>query len=158
MELTLKNVKVLESMSEETTCFSATIYIDGKRAGHAGNRGCGGPHDIDWTDRVLGARYEKWLKDEPVPVELYDGKIMLLDNITDKLETMIDDALNVVEQRTWLKRQCKNKTLFKLKDDDNYDNPAAWWVVKAPFSEITKHKLQQRYGENLGEIANERFV
>lgn len=42
MEIVLKNIKVNERLSEETTCFSATIYIDGVRAGEASNRGYGG--------------------------------------------------------------------------------------------------------------------
>ena len=163
MELTLKNVKLMESMSEETTCFSASIYIGGERAGEVRNRGTGGPHEIDWCSdkngsEWLGLAYEEWLKDQTVPFETFEGKIELLDNTHDKLEVTIDEALNRFEDERWLKRQCKKKILFKLKDDENRDDATAWWVVKAPFSEITKHQLQKRYGDNLGEIANERFV
>jgi hypothetical protein len=158
MELTLKNVKIVEAMSEETTCFAASIYIDGKRAGLVRNRGYGGPHEIDWLDRDLGQQYETWLKDQPVPFETYDGKIELLDNIHDKLEVTINEALEAFEQERWLKNQCKKKTLFKLKDKEDPEKPDAWWVIKAPFCEVAKKKLQQMYGDNLGEIANERFV
>ena len=42
MKLTLKNVKVNKAMSEETHCFSATIYKDGKKVGTVCNRGHGG--------------------------------------------------------------------------------------------------------------------
>jgi hypothetical protein len=43
MEITLKNISHNERLSEETNCFSATIYIDGKKAGEASNHGHGGP-------------------------------------------------------------------------------------------------------------------
>jgi hypothetical protein len=46
MKIELKNIKHYESMSEETNCFQATIYIDGKRAGEASNRGHGDPINI----------------------------------------------------------------------------------------------------------------
>jgi len=158
MELTLKNVKVNDQMSDETICFSASIYIDGGRAGTVHNRGCGGSHEIDWTDRSLGKGYEAWLKGQPVPFETYDGKIELLDNLHDKLEVTINEALDVFEQTAWLKRQCKTKTLFKLKDKEDPDNPDQWWVIPASFNKLAKMRLRQMYGDNLGEIANERFV
>ena len=43
MEITSKNISHNERLSEETNCFSATIYIDGKKAGEASNHGHGGP-------------------------------------------------------------------------------------------------------------------
>jgi hypothetical protein len=46
MKIEIKNIKHYESMSEETNCFQATIYIDGKKAGTASNRGYGDPINI----------------------------------------------------------------------------------------------------------------
>ena len=42
MKIELKKIKVSESQSEETTAFTADIYIDGKNAGYAKNDGHGG--------------------------------------------------------------------------------------------------------------------
>lgn len=42
MEITVKNVKIAEFASEETLCFEATVYVDGKRAFTAHNDGHGG--------------------------------------------------------------------------------------------------------------------
>jgi len=42
MKVELKNIKVYEKLSEETVCFTATIYLNGKRAGEVENRGQGG--------------------------------------------------------------------------------------------------------------------
>tara|TARA_R100000152_G_C6772887_1_gene200014 strand:- start:1324 stop:1827 length:504 start_codon:yes stop_codon:yes gene_type:complete len=42
MNITVKNVKIAEFASEETLCFQATVYVDGKRAFTAHNDGHGG--------------------------------------------------------------------------------------------------------------------
>jgi len=47
MKITLKNLKVAEFASEETTCFSATVYLDGKRSFTARNAGHGGSHFME---------------------------------------------------------------------------------------------------------------
>jgi hypothetical protein len=52
MQITLKNVKYSEFASQETYCFEATIYLDGKKAGQVRNDGQGGcnfyyPHTIE---------------------------------------------------------------------------------------------------------------
>ena len=41
----LKNLSHNVTFSEETHCFSASVYINGKRMFCAKNRGCGGPND-----------------------------------------------------------------------------------------------------------------
>lgn len=43
MKIELKNIKVSEFMSEETTAFSANLYVDGKHVAVASNHGTGGP-------------------------------------------------------------------------------------------------------------------
>ena len=45
MKITLKNVKHYESMSEETDCFEASLYVDGKKVGRVSNRGTGSYKD-----------------------------------------------------------------------------------------------------------------
>jgi len=43
MKIEIKNIKTFEEMSEETNCFTASIYVNGKKCGRAKNEGCGGP-------------------------------------------------------------------------------------------------------------------
>ena len=45
MNITLKNIKHNENLSEETHCFSATVYLDGKAAFGVKNAGHGGADD-----------------------------------------------------------------------------------------------------------------
>lgn len=48
MKLELKKVKHYPSMSEETDCFVAELYADGKRIGHCKNIGQGGETHVNW--------------------------------------------------------------------------------------------------------------
>jgi hypothetical protein len=45
-KLSLKNLKFHEDMSEETPCFSADLYEDGKLIAHVKNSGRGGCNDV----------------------------------------------------------------------------------------------------------------
>jgi len=47
LNLSLKNLKFHEDMSEETPCFSADLYEDGKLIAHVRNDGHGGCNRID---------------------------------------------------------------------------------------------------------------
>ena len=46
-EFTIKNLKFAEFASEETLCFEATLYVDGKSVGRVSNDGRGGPNTYD---------------------------------------------------------------------------------------------------------------
>lgn len=59
--VTVRNVKVLERASEETLCFEATVYVDGRKFAYATNDGRGGDnklHDEYLTMLVAEAENE----------------------------------------------------------------------------------------------------
>lgn len=62
MKITLKNFKHLARLSEETLCFTATVCIDGEKAGFASNHGHGGCTIVNITDPELRKAYDfdKW--------------------------------------------------------------------------------------------------
>lgn len=62
MKITLKNVKHYESMSEETDCFEASLYVDGKKVGRVSNRGTGGSNDYHLDDFSLEKKLDDWCK------------------------------------------------------------------------------------------------
>lgn len=45
-KIALKSIKVNLGLSEETFCFTATLWVDGKRFGEIKNHGHGGPDDV----------------------------------------------------------------------------------------------------------------
>jgi hypothetical protein len=52
MEIVLKNVKIYNSMSEETYCFEATLYADNKKISRVSNSGRGADNEYDYWDKV----------------------------------------------------------------------------------------------------------
>lgn len=75
-KVTLKNIKHMPSLSEETECFSATIYIDDKKRGTVNNRGTGGcndyhPPDLEKDLNAIAKTLPKW-KSEYKPYKEYE--------------------------------------------------------------------------------------
>jgi hypothetical protein len=58
---TLKNLKVCEWASEETTCFTATLYVDGKRVGECSNDGQGGCNNYGFNETTYAELATEWL-------------------------------------------------------------------------------------------------
>ena len=92
MKIELKNVKINESFSEETTCFIADVFINGKKVAHAKNNGQGGCTDYYHYE---GQR-EVLIQAEKFCSELPKQEIVLGDTthrFKQTLETVIDDLL-----------------------------------------------------------------
>lgn len=129
MKVELKNVKIHPDISEETNCFSATIYVDDKKVGEVKNDGQGGCHSYHWNDIIAERQLEAWAKTQPHEFD-FDYVDQLIDNILEKQETL-----------RWLNRNTKNKTLFRLPGDKNGD----WRIVKAPFNAKVKSFILNKY-------------
>lgn len=80
---TLKNYKEIKSMSEETRCFTASIYVAGRKIGEASNHGHGGPNMYHFPDprddamaREAGNEYDP---------SKYGGLDTLVDDMVEEL-------------------------------------------------------------------------
>jgi len=68
-KIELKNIKLMKSLSEETPCYSAALYVDGKLfASSVTNHGHGGPDsvsgimpgcDLAWLEKAIADTYPK---------------------------------------------------------------------------------------------------
>lgn len=112
MILTLKNLKASEHLSEETQAFTATVYIDGKRAFYARNQGCGGENMLDpiqadadgikaFRQTVDSAR-EFFSAQPSVPCE-YDGSSLPM-NLDFAISLAVEEALYLKDMKRCLKR------------------------------------------------------
>lgn len=89
MNIELKNIKYVASMSEETSCFQAIIYIDGVKAGDARNDGHGGSTFI--SPLSLAEKLNEYGATLPVKViDMGDGTSF--DSKQDA-ESLVDDLL-----------------------------------------------------------------
>lgn len=114
MKLELKNVKIHPDMSEETTCFSATLWVDGKRAASCRNDGRGGSTDVYFEDRKLMLLVYQWCKDNPIR-NWYREK----EYIFDSLEARVDEM--VIEIQYSKEFKSKEKSQLILRDKNSKD-------------------------------------
>ena len=70
MKIELRNVRHSATLSQETNAFTATIHVDGAKAGHAENHGHGGPTSV--SPRELERKITAWAKTLP-HANIYEG-------------------------------------------------------------------------------------
>lgn len=58
MKLELRKVKFNEAMSEETACFSAELWDNGKKVCDVSNRGIGGSNDFHPYTKEIAEKYD----------------------------------------------------------------------------------------------------
>ena len=121
MKIELKNVKHSEFASHETSCFEASVYIDGVRAGIVENDGQGGcnryhPYELE----IKINEYAKTLP--PVTTSMTDphdsSKPFTYDQDADHI---IDDLLTAHLYTKDLKRALAKKILFIGGDNKIYE-------------------------------------
>jgi hypothetical protein len=111
MKIELKNVKHSEFASHETNCFEATIYVDGKKAGHTENSGQGGPTNISPNTLVLMLEeYAKTLP--PLIYKSHANDTIEITEIKQDAELLIDELLMNWLCARDLKRALTNKIVF----------------------------------------------
>ena len=90
MNITVKNVKFSTAASEETLCFEATVYLDGRKAFVARNEGRGGCNRYI-GDQKLVEQAEAYARTLPERTE--QGISYQPD-----LDTLVDDAISRWDQ------------------------------------------------------------
>lgn len=72
MKIELKNIKYFAAGSEETSCYNASLYVDGTKIGDVSNNGTGGPDNF-YGDYEAYKAANEWAK-ENQPRLNYNGK------------------------------------------------------------------------------------
>lgn len=110
--ITLKNIQYAAFASEETNCYTATLYVEGVKWGEVGNDGHGG---ADWVHLAAGRSYDdlKALNARiaeaypPLDLELDDGRTIPAD-----LETVCGDLVSAHLEAKSLASLMRTKALF----------------------------------------------
>ncbi len=108
----IKALKVARFASEETLCFKASVFLDGKRLGTASNEGHGGPNLYDF--KVTGETQVAALAYAKEHVEWWEDSFEATSEV---LDSVIGDLIDKVEEAKTIKRWTKTKVLFRLKGD-----------------------------------------
>jgi len=134
MKIALKNIKVAKHLSEETLAFTATVYLNGKRVGIAQNSGHGGANTVS-----LDMNSTK------------EARALLQDTSYTELDGAISMLLGQYENKQFLKRHAKTKTIIRM----DTDNDNQWTVFSIKFSPEVKKQLQNKYGDKIKIWGNE---
>jgi len=110
----LKNIKHLAGLSEETLCFQASLYIDGRKCGVVSNRGHGACHD--YTDHDALERLSQYAATLPATSVTYGDETLWFKQTADGL---IDEALNNALHAQDLRKLMRNRVVF-LQDGKIY--------------------------------------
>jgi len=122
MQIELRNLKVHEDMSDETLCFSATIYCDGIKTAHVHNTGTGGCNMYDEFDRKKFAEFSAFCKAQK------------LEFAFEQKDQVIDNLIDTQKESKWIARQKKKGyTVYSLKGE----KPGTFYVYKAQGDLIT---------------------
>lgn len=140
--------------------FRANLYEHGKKVGTVLDDAWGAPLQFDFPDQEAKKRLDAAAKamprvvDDRYPDPHDKGKPFSYQPDADYLVTeLFNDYLhNKAEQK--LQRKCQTKTLVALHSDKD----DSYWVFNAPYSPKLADKFRQKYGADLKEIINERFL
>lgn len=128
MKIELKNIKIMASLSEETTCYSATVYVDGKAAFAASNRGHGGGDDyrpLPGYDGPCEHDISLWLCNNiPPSPSSFGGEPLEYD-----LELLVGELIERHERQQALSRLLK-KIVVLVEDAGNGEPALATYPAK----------------------------
>jgi hypothetical protein len=148
----LKNVKVYAGMSEETTAFTATLYINGNKAADVKNDGRGGDNHPRFLDRELEKEFHEFCKS--LPLVQPEPEFGDMEPYPMTYDSFIGELLEKWMDNDQWKKACKKGLVFLLKSDKS----DSYYTTKAPYSAILAEKVREKHGEDLLEIVNERFI
>lgn len=131
MELELKNIKRAAFASEETHCYSATVYVDGKKVGEVSNQGHGGPDRVDVPSDVL-TKIEAHVKTIMEPEEFHGM------TIEPSFEIWCGNQVNQFLIKRDMNRRLKKKLIF-VQDGSLWEAPLGSHSVEA-VAEVYKNK------------------
>jgi hypothetical protein len=118
MHITLTKVKINAALSDETTCFSAEVLIDGVAAGSASNRGSGGENEY-WPHELATRLHAYAATLPPTPSEIGP--------LAQDADAVIAEALDHWQAAKELKRKLKDRVLWAGADGiyQTKQNPSA---------------------------------
>ena len=155
--LQVKGVKVHRDMSEETTCFSATLYHDGRKAARVSNDGHGGCNRNDWyasqwpnIELEVNAFVASLPEiDAPAGAEGWERTIYPMKR---DLDWLVGELVEEYQHEKKLKRLAKGNTLFRC-DDREYE-PGEWQMLHAPDAPQAREWLTGKYPDSRIEVYN----
>ena len=109
MKIELKAIKHFEAGSEETACFTANVYVNGKMVGTAKNQGHGGMTFVHFQDRALEAQVVAYCA--KMPPRHYEGLDLKM-NLDFYIDLLLEEHLKAKDEKRLVKIDQKEKKRF----------------------------------------------
>ena len=144
--------KFHENRGHEGLGYDCELWMDGKFVCHSNNEGGGGPDMHHFASREMEEKVmahlatlppHRWTKDD---IDMEDSPM--------DMDLFMMELICEFQANKAFKRQCKTKTLFRLKTD----KPNEYHVHKQAYSPKIAEGLRKHFGDQLLEIINERFL
>lgn len=87
MKVELKKLQIVNRLSQETICFAADVFVNGRKAGTAENAGHGGNTTVWFMDKAVAASVDAHAK-SLLPAEMKEYKFL------NPTEWLIDDLVH----------------------------------------------------------------
>ncbi len=148
--------KVHQIQGDETPCFNAEVWADGKKVAHVRNDGHGGCCMWDWTvgqeirDALQALAAERF----PHPAAMDGYPVVQRYWYSEVKDQLVYGLLDDLTEQKWLKRKCKASILFR-KAGEVYER-GVWSEARGPYTPALGEALRRRFGAATI-IANERF-
>jgi hypothetical protein len=150
MKIELKNLKIYPNLSEETTAFTATLYIDGVEICECKNSGQGGQTDIrvynDKKHTDLIDKAEAFLKEKANGKKSYEGYLI---DFVDDLVGKEDNKKEKAKMLKKMEKDCLTKIVIiskKVLDDFVSDKSLALEYstinMKNPLTAFNQNELK----------------
>ena len=145
MKIQLKNVKINDSFSEETICFKADVFVNGKKTALAENDGRGGCTFIHAYPEKKSelVELEKYCKS--LPKRVYD-----FGEFENNLESVIEDLLNekmAEKEQKKIDKLCLTSIVYGIPGGISYN--FIGFKGKPKLDDIKKTEAGQKAIDNL---------
>jgi hypothetical protein len=105
MKVEIKNLKHNSRMSEETDCFSADLWINGKKAAYVENTGKGGSHSMHFTDPAIEREFNEWAEAQPPLPDTGYGPLAMSGELF--ISILVGDLIDAKQKKKDEARQLK---------------------------------------------------
>ena len=133
--------------------YACELWMDGKLAAHCFDEGNGGSPILQYVSPEVRRQIQEHISTMPP----FHWEADDYHNASDEPMTQELFMLQLVEAHETRKtfvRQCKTKTLFRLKSDKSDE----YHICKQAYSPIIVEWLRKQFGDNLVEIINETLA
>tara|TARA_R100001129_G_scaffold34674_2_gene23575 strand:- start:628 stop:1131 length:504 start_codon:yes stop_codon:yes gene_type:complete len=138
MRIELKNIKHFESMSEETLCFNASLYVDGRKVGAVSNRGHGGCHEYGF-DMKTQQELNRWCEENLPKWSMDDDQEYETD-----LELHISNLVAHFLDTKYIKKLLKNNVVVM---DDTCEEGECFLYKFSQYKHLQRDELIRRVVE-----------